>query len=301
MSDKDGPSSIAPSAGADVNPQPSAAESIRAVAVGEIEIAYADWLGGKSPALRRRFAQNGATDPHGGRAEAAVWWFLEHMIGHRVEPGDTGEAAGPDFDCFSREAGEFLFSVEVTAIRDEAFDAAAGVTRTSESVRVTSGDVSSVVWEAVNDKVRQAKTRTGSVLVAVGSTSEVAWIMLRRHAAETLHTGRQSVVIPRGAGGASYRKTDLENSAFYVADPLEGVAGFAEAVAGALLVAVSEGGVHVCGAVNPGATHPLNLTALRGVPFARSVTDQDTDSMQLEWVVGAPEPLVVRFSLPPGV
>lgn len=274
-----------------------ASESFRHVDLNEIERAYAGWLGRKSRALLERFEHNKAGDPHGASAEAAVWWFLEHVLDHRVEPGDSGGGPGPDFDCVDRSTGKRLFSVEVTAIADAPFEAAAGVTRTSESVRIADGDVSGVVWEAVNEKVRQAKTRPGSVLVAVASTSEIAWVMLRRHAAETLHTGTKAVVIPRDEATPAHYKTDLENSAFYVLDPLEGVAGFAPAVAGALLVAISEGGVHVCGALNPGANHPLNLSALRAVPFVRSRTTSET--MELEWVVGEPEPLVVRFGLPP--
>lgn len=260
----------------------------------EVAQQYADWLDDCRPLAARRFRQRFKDARDDALVEAVTWWMLAGYFRYVVTSGE-GDGGGPDFDC-GDDHHPLLFTVEATAFRSEALSRVADLPPEPVDFAGALGDVSQALFDRVERKVRQAKERSGSVLVVLGSTHWCHNMVLDRWAAEGLIAGRRKLSVPVGKPATEIETvTAFEGSAFLRLQEHFGIEAARKALAGVLLLGINARGCCVIGSLNPWATYPFDPALLPGIPLCTASLTPDQEVLNLSWVVGSPSPARLEF------
>jgi len=222
---------------------------------------YADLLARRHPRLYRQF-QKRRLDNHESALAEAVTFSVLQQCGVKPEIADQLNKGGPDFRCTGIRDEQFV--VEATSFEPDKVTKDTSIK--NELQPGMSGQCLSLLTRQLEEKAelkrRQFEQLRCPGILAIASSHLGSSLVLDAYAAENALISQPFWVVNEEG-----MFTDLASSLFLHLEDDGEITVRKQCISAVLLVSVAGDRSHVCGALNPAATHKFKSESLWMVPF----------------------------------
>ncbi|MBI4237951.1 MAG: hypothetical protein HY696_05990 [Deltaproteobacteria bacterium] len=255
---------------------------------------YGAYLRKYYPNLSKPYYDRNKAAPESGRAEAALFAFLQAHC-NRVEPHETRGTGGPDFLC-TTNGNRFL--VEVTALEEES------VVRASDwnNDIPDNGETfdfnfcTAKIRQKASDKAPQFKNSPMPRILAIATSHPGCDVLFGRHAAQAALLSDTLLSVPINSPTECFSQvTHLQESVFI--RPKNGaIEPCRQSISALLLAALLNDHCSVFGVLHPAPAKRFDIAGLPTVPFVRLTKwPPEGNQLSVEWIVSSPQPAKHQF------
>ncbi len=193
-----------------------------------------------------------------------MYWFLS-WCGASVSIYEHPAEGGPDFLC---ESAHGTFLVEVTSLSAAAVAKETGVPADYCEGARSFSPVSRKLYEKTLSKVPQLQAQGRPTVLSITTEHVLGSALMDHWAARRLLTGKDYLTFRVGDPEMrTWVETALEDSVFYNRGYGSPTDHCRRDISAVVLVHITGGSLRAIGALNPGATFPLDPQALSSIPF----------------------------------